>query len=67
MKTMNSNGLNDMIGYMMSVGNDLGEFKDLTIAVVIDDHKLRIRQNHNGLTMTLKQVREEKWVEPDEY
>ena len=63
--SMNKSGLSDIIGYLMAVNKDFVEFDDLTITVVIDNEKLRVRKNWNGLTMTLKPVDEVKWLEPN--
>lgn len=64
---MNKNGLKDMVHFLMSVNGDLDEFDDLTIAVVMDDVKLRIRKNHSGVTISTKSLHKQGWVEPDEY
>ena len=63
---MTRKGLKEMLHFLMSVNGDLDEFNDLTIAVVMDDVKLRIRKNHAGVTISTKPIHD-KWVEPDGY
>ena len=64
---MSKTGLSDIIGYMMNVSDEMGEFDDLTITVKLAGQKLRVRKNHKGLTMTIADTKEKPWIEPDGY
>lgn len=64
---MNKRGLKEMLHFLMSVNGDLEEFNDLTIAVVMDDVKLRIRKNYHGVSISTKPLHKQEWVEPDGY